>query len=100
MDERLEESKVNWNVAYGVSEETFTQAAAEILSLPIERIEVRRCILMGSGFGRLTVFVYSSDDEDKYYYRLNNGATCHTNLSPNIHEFKVQLADKIKMALA
>jgi uncharacterized protein (UPF0128 family) len=55
---------------------------------------------MGSGFGRLTVFVYSSDDEDKYYYRLNNGATCHTNLSPNIHEFKVQLADKIKMALA
>lgn len=93
---RLEKSKINWDAAYGVSEQVFTQAACDILGLPIERIEVRRCIQMGSQWGRLTVYVYKENDERKAYYDLTNGAMWYTNLSPNIHKFKTELAEKIK----
>lgn len=90
-------SKINYNAGYGVSERFFTQAAVDIVGLPAERIEVRRCIMMGPEFGRLTVYIYRADDEEKAYYRLNNGAVQHRFLSPNIYEFKAQLSAKIKL---
>ncbi len=92
----IEKAKIDYNPVWRISNETFTKAASELLNIPIECVEVRRCIMSGTQFGRLTVYVYSESDEFKEYYDLRNGAIRHTNLSPNINEFKKELKTILK----
>lgn len=93
-EEAIEKAKIDYHPAFTISNETFTQAAAEILNVPIERVEVRRCILMGDEFGKLTVYLYKEDDLYKIYYWSDNGAIQYTHLSPNIYKFKEELNQK------
>jgi hypothetical protein len=87
----IEDSKINYSAAYGVSEAVFTQKASEVLNVPIDRVEVRRNIMSGKSFGTLHVIVYEGEDQEKAYYRLNNKATHYDNLPSNIYEFEEDL---------
>lgn len=94
-ENKIEDAKINFSAIWRISDEVFTKKAGDVLNMPIERVEVRRCIMMGSEFGRLTVFVYKEEDEDKLYYRLNNGCIQYSNLSPNIYKFEKELKNKL-----
>ena len=93
-DKQIEEAKTNYSPVWSISNKIFTQAACEILKLPIERVEVRRCVMMGDEWGKLSVYIYKESDEEKAYYRSNNGAIEYRKLSPNLNEFKSQLTEK------
>lgn len=88
----LKEAEINYSAVWRISNEVFTKKASEVLNMPIERVEVRRNIMMGNTFGTLHVIVYDEKDEEKAYYRLNNGAKHYEYLSPNIFEFERALA--------
>lgn len=91
-EKQIEDAKINFSAVWRISDEVFTKKASEVLNMPIERVEVRRCIMMGNEFGKLTVYVYKEDDDGKAYYRLNNGSKQYSNLPPNIYEFQSALA--------
>ena len=88
----LKEAEINYSAVWRISNEVFTKKASEVLNMPIERVEVRRNIMMGDRFGTLHVIVYDEKDEEKAYYRLNNGAKHYEYLPPNIYEFERALA--------
>ncbi len=90
-EQQIEDAKINYSAIWRISREVFMKKASETLNIPIERLELCRCIMMGNEFGKLTVYVYKKDDTEKAYYRLNNGSVQYTNLSPNIYEFENQL---------
>lgn len=90
-DVELKNAEVNFSPIWKISEEVFTKKASEILNIPIERVEVRRNIMMGNTFGTLHVIIYDEKDKEKAYYRLNNGAKHYENLPPNIFEFERKL---------
>lgn len=90
-EKQIEDAEINYSPVWRISGEVFTKKASELLNMPIERVEVRRCIAMGIGWGKLTVYVYQEDDDEKAYYRLHNGSTQYVNLSPNIYEFQSAL---------
>lgn len=88
----LKEAEINYSAVWRISNEVFTKKASEVLNMPIERVQVHRNIMMGASWGTLHVIVYREDDEEKAYYRLNNGAKHYDNLPPNIYEFERALA--------
>lgn len=94
-EKQIEDAKINYSAVWNISNKTFTKKASEVLNIPIERVEVRRCIMMGDEFGKLTVFIYKENDEEKAYYRSHNGSIQYSNLSPNIYEFTSELEKKI-----
>lgn len=94
-DVELKNAEVNFSPIWKISEEVFTKKASEILNIPIERVEVRRNIMMGNTFGTLHVIIYDEKDKEKAYYRLNNGAKHFENLPSNIFEFASALANHL-----
>jgi hypothetical protein len=88
----LKEAEINYSAVWRISNEVFTKKASEVLNMPIERVEVRRNIMMGSTFETLHVIVYDEKDEEKAYYRLNNNAKHYEYLPQNIYEFERALA--------
>jgi hypothetical protein len=92
--EEIEDAKINYSAVYRISDEIFTQVACEVLNIPISRVQITRCISIGSEFGKLTVHVYKEDDERKAYYAFDNGAIRYDYLSANINEFKNELKTK------
>lgn len=92
----LKGAEINYSAVWRISNETFTKKASEVLNIPIERLQVCRNIMMGDSFGLLSVIVYRENDEEKAYYRLNNGATKYENLPNNIYDFTSALIHKLK----
>ena len=88
----LKEAEINYSAVWRISNEVFTKKASEVLNMPIECVQVHRNIMMGASWGTLHVIVYDEKDEEKAYYRLNNGAKHYENLPPNIYEFERVLA--------
>ncbi len=66
-----EDAKINYSAVWRVSNEVFTAAACEIF------------------------YVYKQDDDEKAYYRQNNGSIQHRVLPSNIYEFKKELQRRI-----
>lgn len=85
----LKKAEINYSAVWRVSNEVFTKKASEALNMPIERVEVRRNIMMGNNFGTLHVIVYDDKDEERAYYRL---AKHYEYLPSNIFEFERALA--------
>lgn len=90
-DIEIEKAKVDYSAIYRISNEVFTQAACDILDIPMDLLEVRRNIMSGKNFGTLCVIIYQKDDTEKAYYRLDNKAIHYDYLPPNIDEFKKAL---------
>ena len=90
-EQEIEDAKINFSTIQKISNIVFLQKASEVLNIPVERVEVRRCIVMGNGYGKLTEYVYKEDDKKKEYYQLSNGSKQYFNLSPNIFEFEKEL---------
>ena len=94
--EAIESAKVEFSAVYKISTEVFTQVASEILNVPINLIQVRRCILATENFGKLYVFVFNSP-ENQEYYNLKKGEVCYKHLPSNIDLFTKELM-KLKPA--
>ncbi len=91
LHDKLKDAEINYSAALRISNKVFTKKASDILNVPIERVEVHRNIMIGKSFGTLHVIVYHEKDEEKAYYRLNNGAKHYEYLPPNIYEFEKEL---------
>lgn len=91
----IEKAKTDYHPAWSISGIVFTGAAVKIVGVAADRVEVRRCVAAGKNWGKLTVYVYLETDDEKAYYRLNDGSTRYENLSPNIHKFKEELKNRI-----
>jgi hypothetical protein len=76
-----------------ISNEVFTKKASEILNISIELIQVRVCVMAGENWGKLSVFVFNSS-EDQRYYALSEGEYVYDKLPSNINEFSSALAKK------
>ena len=90
----IEDAKINYSPVYRISNEVFTKKASDVLKVPIERVQVHRNIMSGSTWGKLSVYIFKENDEEKAYYRLNNGAVVYEHLNPNIYEFEKELLVK------
>jgi len=97
VQQALKDAEINYAPVWQVSNSVFTKKASEVLNTPIERVEVRRNIMIGKNFCTLHVIVYDESDEEKAYYRLNNGAKHYDCLPTNIHDFASALALKLSI---
>jgi len=87
----IEKAKSEYSPTWRISNEVFCQAASETLGVPITLLQVRRCVLKGESWGKLTVFVFNNT-EGQTYYSLNEGERAYRNLPTNINEFQTELA--------
>jgi hypothetical protein len=89
----IEKGKTEYSPVWIISNEVFTKKASEILNIPIERIQVRRCVMGGENWGKLSVFVFNRS-EDQRYYSLSDGEYVYDKLPSNINDFSSALAKK------
>lgn len=88
-----DQAHIHYSPLWKVSNEVFTKAAAEILGVSVDRVEVRRCVLSGKNHGKLTVYVYGKYTTKRVYYHMDKSTMTIRFLSPQIDEFKKSLAD-------
>jgi len=89
----IEEAKTEYSAIWRISNEVFTKAASEVLKIDQDYLQVRRCVMAGENWGKLTVFVFNSKDV-QHYYSLSDGEKAYVNLPTNIDEFKSALANE------
>ena len=90
----IEKSKTEYSPIWRISNEVFTDVASKVLNIDKDFLQIRRCIMTGKNWGKLTVFVFN-DKEEQYYYSLYEGEKAYRNLPSNIDDFKSALANKI-----
>ncbi len=96
-EEALKDAEINYSPNKRISSQVFTKKASEVLNVPIQRVEVRRTIFNGDGFGTLTVFVYAETDQEKLYYKTDNRTKRYKYLPTNIHAFENELNKRESM---
>lgn len=87
-------SKISYSNVFKNIDEKFVQAASEILGVDKYLIQVRKNIVSGPNYGKLSIFVFI-DKENQEYWNLSEGEKEYYYLSPNLNEFKKELIKKI-----
>jgi len=87
LKDEIKKAKIEYSPVWRISSEVFTKAASEILDIDIKRLQVRRHIIAGDNWGKLSVFVFNNT-EDQRYYALEKNEYVYDKLPTNINEFK------------
>ena len=93
--DQIEAARTEYSPIWRISQEVFKQRAVEILGIRATRIQLHRQVTSGPNWGKLSVYVFISEEYQKYY-QLQKGDYYYDVLPTHIDEFSRVLAEKIK----